>query len=241
MRLYIGTSGYAYGAWKGTFYPDGISGNEMLRFYTRHFNTVEINNTFYRMPKPENIAVWLSAVPSGFLFSVKVPRRITHRKTFDTAGPDVAHFLKVVNTFGLKLGAILFQFPKTVAPDPGRLEIILRHVSPEHPCAFEFRSALPPGKEMRDILAAKGAVLCMSDTDENPQPGIAGEASWGYLRLRRSDYSESDLKKWHEMIIAQKWDRAFVFFKHEETGRAPRLAMDLEKIFREKTLPDRDA
>ncbi|MHB8109274.1 MAG: DUF72 domain-containing protein [Syntrophorhabdaceae bacterium] len=237
MKLYVGTSGYAYRAWKGTFYPDDIPGDGMLRFYARHFNTVEINNTFYRMPTPRVLKSWINDVPSRFLFALKAPRRITHRKALNEIGRDVHYLFQVASTLGSHLGPILFQFPKSVGTDPERLEPILDLMPEDYRCAFEFRGS-PPGDAMLRLIAGKGCVLCITDTSEQPVEDIEGRTPWGYIRLRRPDYTGEDLIKWHRMIAAQGWDRTFVFFKHEELGLGPQMAVHLNEIVRTQTLPD---
>jgi uncharacterized protein YecE (DUF72 family) len=233
MELFVGTSGFSFAEWKGTFYPADLPAKEMLRYYAERLGTVEINNTFYRMPKRELLAGWSDQVPAGFRFAVKAPQRITHWKRLVDAGDDVAFFLAQIEALGERLGAVLFQLPphlkrETVeagAPgEPGRLEKFLPLVtgSPA-PVAFEFRHQSWNDPAVGAAVVAAGCAVCASDTDEAPASLVPG-ARFGYLRLRKSDYDDAALKEWAGRVRDQGWERAFVFFKHEEEGRGPRLA-----------------
>ena len=235
MNVYVGTSGFAYREWVGKFYPAGIAQNRMLRFYAEHFSTVEINNTFYRMPTPDILSSWMNDVPTDFIFAFKAPRRITHRKAMDATG--VQYFFNVLGMLGRRLGPVLFQFPKNIKIHPGRIEDLLDLV-PEHVlCAFEFRGEPEKGEEVRGIIDARGYGLCICDSDESPAQGVAGRASWGYLRLRRPSYSEGELASWSRNILSQKWDRAFAFLKHESLG--PEMAGRLHELIISQTMPER--
>ena len=231
MNIYAGTSGYGYREWKGKFYPEKISPGEMLRFYAERFNSVEINNTFYRMPSTKILTSWADQVPSHFVFAFKAPQVITHLKRLKQVDQETSYFFRTLSVFGEQLGPVLFQFPKSFHADPLDLEDFLDLIPPKRQCAFEFRSASGFDRSIRDLLRAKGCALCMADTDEDPVQDITSTATWGYLRLRRSDYSDADLVKWTERIFAEQWKKVFIFFKHEDGAKGPKMAMRFREIF----------
>jgi uncharacterized protein YecE (DUF72 family) len=224
VRILTGTSGYSYKQWKGRFYPEKIKEAEMLGFYAGRFPTVEINNTFYRMPSPEILRKWADQTPEGFTFVLKAPQRITHQKRLGDVGADVAYFLDAAGTLGPKRGPVLFQLPPYMRKDVGRLQSLLDRLPGSPPAALEFRHASWFDDEVREVLRGKGAALCLADTDEEPLKDVAITAGWGYLRLRRTAYTEADLDAWAQRVRAQPWDRAFVFFKHEDEARGPQFA-----------------
>jgi uncharacterized protein YecE (DUF72 family) len=232
MKIYIGTSGYSYKEWKGNFYPDKISPKEMLHFYSQHLGSVEINNTFYRMPKASVLASWREQVPDGFLFAIKAPQIITHVKRLKDTGEETEYFFKTLSVLGNKLGPVLFQFPKTFRPEPQRLENFFSLIPQEASCAFEFRSPSVLDPEIHGLLRERGFSLCIADTEENPADEIMKTAPFGYLRLRRPGYTETDFTMWMDRILSQKWDRVFVFFKHEEEGNGAEMAVYLNKLFK---------
>lgn len=231
MNIYAGTSGFGYKEWKGKFYPEKISPGEMLRFYADRFNSVEINNTFYRMPSPAVLASWSEQVPGSFVFALKAPQVITHIKRLKHVDQETSYFFKTVSVFGEKLGPILFQFPKSFKVDPLALEDFLDLIPDDRKCAFEFRGESRLDKRIHEPLRAKGCSLCMADTDDDPLQDIISTARWGYLRLRRSDYSDADLARWTERISSEQWQQVFVFFKHEEGAKGPKMAKRFREIF----------
>jgi len=230
MKIFVGTSGYGYKEWKGRFYPAKISPTDMLRFYAEHLAAVEINNTFYRMPTEGVLASWAEQVPDDFIFAVKAPQVITHRKRLRNVGPETEYLFKTLSVLDRKLGPVLFQFPKSFPADRSVLEDFLALIPGNTPCAFEFRSSSWLEVETLDLLHGRGLSLCNPDSDENPAKEIISTASWGYLRLRRSDYMAADLSQWLEKILAQKWEKAFVFFKHEEEAKGPEMAMRFRQL-----------
>ena len=236
MNIYIGTSGFAYREWIGTFYPAAIDQKKMLRFYAERFNTVEINNTFYRMPSPDVLLSWMKDVPAGFIFAFKAPRKITHGKDIDDTA--VHYFFRVLGTLGPYLGPVLFQVPKYIKIHPGRIEKLLGLVPEDVPCAFEFRDAPEHDKEVDEMIEARGYSLCTCDSDERPAQIPAGRVPWGYLRLRRPSYTEGELASWSRTILSQKWDRAFAFVKHEGLPNGPDMAARLRELIASGTLPD---
>ncbi len=230
MNIFVGTSGYGYKEWKGIFYPEKISPQEMLHFYGERFNTVEINYTFYHMPTVAGVTSWAEQVPDDFAFALKAPQVITHLKLLKNVGEETTYFFKTLALLGKKLGPALFQFPGSFRANLPALEEFLALIPADMHCAFEFRSKSWFKDEILDLLRAKGCSLCTADTDEKPADEIVSTASWGYLRLRRSDYTEADLSRWLDRILAQKWERAFVFFKHEEEAKGPELARRFREL-----------
>lgn len=230
MKIQVGTSGYGYKEWKGIFYPEKISPHEMLHFYGERFNTVEINYTFYHMPTVAGLTSWAEQVPDDFTFALKAPQVITHFKLLKNCGEETKYLFKTLSVLERKLGPALFQLPGSFRANPQSLEDFLAHIPAHVHCAFEFRSKSWFKDDILDLLRARDCSLCTADTDEKPADGIISTASWGYLRLRRSDYTDADLSQWLDRILAQKWERAFVFFKHEEEAKGPELARRFREL-----------
>ncbi len=230
MKLFVGTSGYGYDEWKGKFYPEKISPKEMLRFYSERLGAVEINNTFYRMPKAYALSAWAEQVPDDFVFAIKAPQVITHLKRLRNVEEETEYLFSTLSILDRKLGPVLFQFPKSFYADPTALRDFLDLIPKEMSCAFEFRSPSWINAEVLDLLRKKGCSLCFSDMDEHPAGEITSTAKWGYLRLRRSDYTDADLSEWIGKIFSQKWEKAFVFFKHEDEAKAPAMAIRFREL-----------
>ena len=233
MKLYVGTSGYGYKEWKGIFYPEKISPKEMLRFYGERLDTVEINYTFHHMPTERILTPWAEQVPDDFVFALKAPQVLTHVKRLKDVGEEADYFFTTLAILGKKLGTVLFQFPAFFRANLPRLEEFLPLIPDNVHCAFEFRSPTWLEAGVAELLRDRGHTLCTADSDENPADGIIGSASWGYLRLRRSNYTEADLVIWLERVRAQQWERAFVFFKHEEEETEAPAGPDLALRFGE--------
>jgi uncharacterized protein YecE (DUF72 family) len=224
MKLLVGTSGYSYKEWKGNFYPDDLPAAGMLRFYAQRFQTVEINNTFYQMPAVTTLERWATEVPKEFVFVLKASRRITHDNRLKDTEDSLAYLLKTAAVLDKHLGPLLFQLPPFFKKDLPRLRDFLTLLPKERPAAFEFRHASWFDDEIYDTLRAHGAALCIADTDDDEQVPLVATASWGYLRLRRQNYGDKDLARWAKQIQDQPWNQSFVFFKHEEEGKGPKLA-----------------
>lgn len=226
MRVIVGTSGYSYKEWKGTFYPADLPAGQMLPFYASQFGSVEINNTFYRMPNETMLAKWASEVPEGFTFVLKAPQRITHVRRLAGAENDVRHFLEMARVLGPKLGPLLFQLPPNLKKDTERLHDFLEMIPREIRVALEVRHDSWLADDVYATLREHDAALCLSDTDEvtDPDSLIVKTASWGYLRLRRTDYPGEMLNEWARRVEVQDWTDAYVFFKHEDEGKGPVFA-----------------
>ena len=230
MKLYVGTSGYSYKEWKGSIYPEKIPSAEMLSYYASRLPAVELNNTFYRRPQPSLIASWKSQVPDDFRFSVKVPRWITLVKRLKDVAAETKVMLETVSALERRLGAVLFRLPEDMKKDLERLETFLKDLPADAPAVFDFRHPTWFDDEVFELLRRHKRVLCVSDTDELPASHIDKTADWGYLRLRRVQYSQTELAEWIQRIRAQRWKTAYVFFKHEDEATGPTLAAEFIEL-----------
>jgi uncharacterized protein YecE (DUF72 family) len=226
VELHVGTSGYSYKEWKGSFYPEDLSAKAMLSFYGERLGAVEINNTFYRLPKASVLESWASQVPEGFRFSIKASRRITHFTRLKAESREPTEYLlSTVATLADKLGVILFQLPPNLKKDTHRLSTFLDLLPEGTPAAFEFRHESWADDDVHAALRARGIPIVCADTEEgDPDEPIVSTGTWGYLRLRRPDYDDDALARWVGHVRETGWERAFVFFKHEDEGAGPRLA-----------------
>lgn len=233
MQVFVGTSGFSYEPWRGTFYPDDIGGDEMLAFYAGKLDAVEINNTFYRMPKRDVVARWRQQVPDHFRFAVKASRRITHQhKLAGTA--DLLSFLHAsLQELGDTLGCVLFQVPKWVRKDLALLATFLAELPAGMHPVFEFKHASWTEGDVVALLAEKGASVCANDEDTDDLPPLVVTGDVGYLRLRQQDYDDATLRALGASVRATGWQRVFVFFKHEDAGAGPRLAARFRSMWDE--------
>lgn len=233
MRCHAGTSGFSYDAWKGPFYPSEIRNRDMLAFYASRLGVVEINNTFYRMPRADTLEGWAKQVPETFRFVIKSPQSITHKAKLQDTKDAVWHLWTMCGALGTRLGPILFQLPPFLRADLPRLRRFLSELPTEARVAFEFRHPSWEDPEVIEALAAARAGWCVNDSEEGTaEPRVPITADFGYLRLRRPSYTDGDLHAWAERIRAQPWSEVFVFFKHEDEGIAPRLATRFGEVFR---------
>ena len=229
-RLLAGASGYAFKEWKGDFYPEKIKPDEMLPYYAGRLPTVEINNTFYRMPGVEMLKAWVAATPEGFRFAIKAPRRITHMARLKPESADSVAFLyRNLSALGDKRGPVLFQLPPNLKKDLPRLEAFLRLLPEDHRAAFEFRNETWFAEDVYEALKAAGASLCLSEREDNAPPPLVETASWGYIRLRLETYSEEDLRAWARRLAGTSWRPIHAYFMHEAT--APAYAKTLMEVF----------
>ena len=227
MEIRAGTSGYSYKEWKGSFYPVRIAASEMLAYYAERLSAVEINNTFYRMPRREVVESWAHSVPETFRFAVKVSQRITHRKRLADVEQELDYLLDQLAPLGPRLGLLLVQLPPNLPADLARLERFLDHLAARARAAFEFRHGSWLAEPVLACLRDRGAALVASETDEAPA-ALHDTARFGYLRLRRTDYRAGDLADWLARVRALAWDEAYVFFKHEVSG--PALAAEFAAL-----------
>jgi uncharacterized protein YecE (DUF72 family) len=228
-RLWAGASGYSYKEWKGSFYPESIKPDGMLAFYAQHLSTVEINNTFYQMPKASVLEHWSEAVPEEFRFAIKASRRITHdaRLKADAAADSVAYLYRTLETLGGKRGPVLYQLPPFLKKDLPRLQEFLQILPADHRAAFEFRNDSWFDDDVYAALQAAGAALCLSEREDDAPPPLVETATWGYVRLRLEEYSDADFAQWAERLRATAWQDVHVYFMHEPT--APGYARALLK------------
>ena len=230
MNLHVGTSGYSYKEWKGNFYPEDLPAKEMLAYYSRRLPAVEINNTFYRLPQASMIENWKAQVPADFRFSIKATQRITHIKRLNNCADETKYLLETAALLEQRLGVVLFQLPPNAKKDSDRLKAFLNLLPNETRAAFEFRHESWFDDEIREVLRTRDCALVVSDTDEKSLREIISTASWGYLRLRRTNYEEKDLVEWMKRVQNEKWSDAFIFFKHEDEGVGPKLAAQFLKL-----------
>jgi uncharacterized protein YecE (DUF72 family) len=229
MRVLCGTSGYSYAPWKGPFYPADLPSQKMLAFYSERLPTVEVNNTFYRMPSAKTLATWSDQVHGAFQFALKAPQRITHRQKLVDVSDSVSFLYRTLAELGAKLGPVLFQLPPSLRKDLPRLTAFLELLPRGPRAAFEFRHESWFADDVYEALRTRGAALCVAEAEELETP-LVPTASFGYLRLRKPDYSGADLRAWAERILEQPWAEAFAFFKHEDAARGPQLALALAAL-----------
>ncbi|MDP9330533.1 MAG: DUF72 domain-containing protein [Actinomycetota bacterium] len=228
--LHLGTSGFAYPEWKhGVFYPEGLKDREMLSYYSSQLSSVEINYTFRRFPTEKTLTNWREQAQEGFAFTLKANQRITHFKRLQNTDDDVREFVRLATLLGDRLGCVLFQCPPSLQYDRGLIEAFVGYLPPGVRFAMEFRH--PSWKEARELLLSQGVAWCVAETDEKDP--TADDLSWepaGYLRLRKTEYTDDELKAWAERIdpALEAGHEVFVYFKHEDEGASPKMAKRLE-------------
>ena len=224
-RVLVGTSGYNYAEWKGSFYPDKLSSKKMLSFYADRLPTVEINYTFYRMPTERLLAGWSEATPDHFRFTLKAPRRITHDARLRRCEEATAAFCGAAQTLGSKLGVLLFQLPPSFKKDLAALDGFLAMLPPALRAAFEFRHVSWHDAEVFERLRARGLALCIADSERLTTP-VEITADYAYFRLRDEGYETRDIVRWAETVATSTaaCREVFVYFKHEDQGKGPEFA-----------------
>ena len=222
MKILAGTSGYAFREWKGAFYPKELKDDGMLGYYASKFPAVEINNTFYRLPREKVLLEWAAQVPENFTFAIKASQRITHHARLKEGSADLVDFLlKNTATLGAKLGPILFQLPPNLKKDTNRFFAFLGLLPPDRRYTFEFRHESWFDDEIFDAMRERDIAMCIIEQAEFRSP-VVETASWGYLRLHRLDYDEAAVVEWAKRVTGQAWKEAYVFFKHDEgAGSGP--------------------
>jgi uncharacterized protein YecE (DUF72 family) len=225
MHIHVGTSGYNYPEWRGTFYPEAWPAKKMFGYYAERFRTVEINYTFYRVPTPKTTGGWLAQAPDGFSYALKAPRRITHDKRLKDCADTVQFFVESARVLGPHLAPLLFQLPPNLKCDVGRLSAFLEGLPPDLRTAFEFRHESWLTDEVYGVLERHGVALCIADFGDHATP-VRATARHGYFRLRDEGYQHADLERWADELAAHatQWDDAFVYFKHEDEGKGPEFA-----------------
>jgi len=235
--LYIGTSGWNYPHWREAFYPSGVPAADWLAFYARHFSSVEINATFYRLPSPETLDAWRGAVPPHFRFAVKASRYITHLKKLKDPQSSIATFFERIDRLGDRLGPILFQLPPRWRVNVERLAIFLDALPTGHRYAFEFRDRSWWDPAVTDLLATHGAAFCVFDLDGQTSPFLE-TTDFVYLRWHgaagpyRGGYSDAQLRSLAHRF--QEWlndgRHVYAYFDNDAEGQAPRDAARLQAL-----------
>ena len=230
MNLYVGTSGFSYKEWKGSFYPKDLPNQQMLRFYGERFRAVEINSTFKRLPTSSVLKTWAGAVARDFKFALKASERITHYRRLKDVGSLVSDLFRVATALKSRLGPVLFQLPPNFKKDVPRLREFLGLLPSRRQVAMEFRHGSWFDEDVFTLLRKHRVALCIADAEGELEVPFVATAAWGYLRLRRPDYRAAALQAWVKRVQAQVWRDAFVFFKHEEEGQGAKLAQRFLKL-----------
>lgn len=234
--ILVGTSGYNYPEWKGSFYPADLPAAKFLPYYASKFPTVEINYTFYRMPTPKLIAGWRTQVPAEFRFTLKAPKRITHDRRLRAA--DVAEslqgFITAATELGPQLAALLFQLPPNFKKDVGLLNEFLSLLPPKTPAAFEFRNASWLDDAVYDALRARNIALCIADSESRETP-LVSTANYAYLRLRDEGYGDADIAQWAQTArtLSERASDVFVYFKHEDEGKGAAFGQQMMQLLQQ--------
>lgn len=228
MDLWIGTSGFQYSEWKGTFYPEKLPVSKMLTYYAERFATTEVNYSFRRIPSAKTIQSWAEATPQRFKFTFKAPERVTHIARLHDCAETLEFFASVIIELQDKLGIVLFQLPPGFKCDAPLLRAFLNDLPAKVRAAFEFRHASWFADDVFEALREHNAALCIAESERLTTPSIL-TADFGYLRLRRQDYVASDVVRWAEFVRSQErhWRDTFIYFKHEESGLGPKLAQQM--------------
>jgi len=230
MIWHIGTSGYSYPAWKGSFYPANLPAKQFLSYYATQFDAVEYNGSFRTLPSEKSIADWASQTPPKFRFVLKAPQRITHIKRLKEVDDELQRLADCVAQLKKRAAPVLFQLPPNFKQDVKRLAAFLKSVGRSVPAAFEFRHDSWLNDDTVRLLRKHRAALVVADAEDLPKTDLVPTATWGYLRLRREKYTDAALRKWVKRIEAMNWKEVYVFFKHEDTGTGPKLARRLSAI-----------
>lgn len=235
--IHIGTSGWHYQHWKGPFYPPRLPGSQLLSFYAQRFQTVEVNNTFYRLPAGGTVSGWGSSVPAGFVFAVKASRYITHIKRLLDAQESLSTFLGRIEALEEKLGPVLFQLPARWGYDHERLRRFLEALPAHYRYAFELRDPAWLQGQAREALAERGAAFCMYDFAGRQSPRWV-TADFVYVRLHGPDgtyqgrYDDRALQDWAAVLsaAAAEGKDAYCYFDNDENAYAAMDALRLKEI-----------
>ena len=230
-QIYAGTSGYSFKAWRGTFYPSELAADQWLAYYAKQLPSVEINNTFYRMPKSHVVEQWRDSVATSFRFVIKASRRVTHQQRLRDCEETTAYLIEKTNLLGNRLGAVLFQLPPNMRLDVERLQRFQATLPPDYPAVFEFRHESWNDAKVRQTLRDHGHAQVISH-DEGAMPGRLAKNDCLYVRLRAPEYSTSDLETFAQRIEKTQAKQAFVFFKHEDDASGAASAQQFMDIIR---------
>jgi uncharacterized protein YecE (DUF72 family) len=226
--IWIGTSGYNYPEWKGSFYPSDLPAAKMLPYYAARFPTVEINYSFYRLPNEKMVAAWAAATPPAFRLTLKAPKRITHDRRLRDCADLLKAFCDVAGTLGDKLGVLLFQLAPTFRKDLDVFDAFLADLPPGARAAFEFRHPSWLSDDVYERLRRRNLALCVADSEKLSTP-VVPTAGYGYFRLRDEGYTPDAIARWAAIIRERTagWTDTYVYFKHEEAGKGPEFAAAL--------------
>lgn len=235
MHFWIGTSGFQYPEWKGSFYPEKISTPRMLPYYAERFSSTESNYSFRSIPSLKTINAWAAATPSRFRFSFKAPQKVTHFAKLRGSAATLRYFHEAISPLGEKMGVVLFQLPPTFKKDASLLASFLKDLPSGMRAAFEFRHQSWFDDEVFGCLRDRQVALCIAESEELATPPVA-TADFGYLRLRREDYAPAQIKRWTRWIEEQRsrWAESFVYFKHEEHAAGPKFAQQMQAALRKR-------
>ena len=239
-KIWIGTSGWHYKHWLGNFYPRRLRPSEMLAFYIQHFDTVELNNTFYKLPAQTSLLDWRDATPPHFKFAVKGSRFLTHMKKLNNAEDGLNRFLEAVDLLGPKLGPILFQLPPNWEIDLNRLAAFLALLPPDHRRVFEFRNATWDTPQTYNLLSKYNTGYCIFDLAGYLSP-LQVTTDFAYIRLHgpggkyQGSYSQRALETWSEKVYAwsRKLSAVYVYFDNDDSGYAPKDALRIKALLSE--------
>ena len=231
-RVWVGTSGFSYKEWKGTFYPPELPDRGMLAFYASRFRAVEIDSTFYRMPSQKTLEAWRASTPEDFRFTLKASQQITHRQRLQVPSTSLTYFTSLLPSLGARLGLVLYQLPPFFKCDTTRLRAFLEVLPPEITACFEFRHPSWFVPEIYALLESRRVVLCINDSPEGCSP-MEITSSATYVRLRRDGYTAEQREEWR--MRWRDWARAgtevFAYIKHKDNPDAPHIALDFAKDF----------
>ncbi len=230
MKFFVGTSGYGYKEWKGSFYPEKLPQKEMLAYYANHFSAVEVNYTFRRLPRQSVVKSWTQEVPTSFRFVLKAPQVVTHFKRLQNTKKETNDFLRIAASLTKRQGPVMFQLPPNFKKDVPRLDAFLRSIRGRAKTAFEFRHPSWFDDDVFDCLRRHKSALCVADSEDLPATDLVRTANWGYVRLRRERYTDKALRKWIAEIRSQRWNEVYVFFKHEDSAAGPKFATRFLKL-----------
>jgi len=231
----VGTSGWSYRSWRGPFFPEKLPKRSHLEFYAEHFPTTELNSVFYRTPTVDAVRGWAERTPEDFVFAWKASKFITHWKRLKETSRNSLDLMESrLRLLRGKAGPVLFQLPPFLRKDAPRLSEFVSRLPEARKIAFEFRHDSWFYDEIYDILRSRDVALCAADTDDvtDVEKLLVPTASWGYMRLRRTEYTSDELGAWAERVQRQAWSEAYVFFKHEDEGKGPRFAVDFRARLR---------